>query len=74
MRFHSFSAFSLASIRARMINDHATWLTEALRTRRHVPDIPVRKVSDGGFARLSSTPEGRRLARLWWEKTLQRLD
>ena len=74
MRFPFFGHFSLDSVRERMIREHGSWLTEALRTRRDVPEIPVRKVSEGGFAGLSATEEGRRFARLWWETTLQKVD
>ena len=40
---------------------------------RSLPRIPVRKVSEGGFARLMSTPAGRYRAERWWERTLDNL-
>ncbi|MEM7229668.1 MAG: hypothetical protein AAF432_12725 [Planctomycetota bacterium] len=57
-----------------MIRDHGVWLTDALRTRPDVPRIPVRKVAEGGFAHLSTSPEGRRIAQHWWESALDQLD
>jgi hypothetical protein len=55
----------------RMIRAHSRWLTRALRRRFHVPRIPVRKVSDGGFTALMSTHSGRRRAAEWWEAALE---
>jgi hypothetical protein len=60
----------------RMIREHSRWLTRALggRRTRPLPRIPVRKVSEGGFGKLMSTPVGRFRAERWWERTLQNLD
>jgi hypothetical protein len=74
MRFPLLGHFFHDSNRERMIHEHGSWLTEALQNRREFPQIPVRKVSEGGFARLSSSDEGRRIARLWWETALQKVD
>jgi len=51
---------------------HSAWLTRAVRRGggRHLPRIPVRVVSNGGFAPLMSTFEGREWAEAWWEEAL----
>jgi hypothetical protein len=62
-----------------MVAEHSAWLTWAIglgfgRRRRDgwdcLPRIPVRRVADGGFARLMSTPGGRYRAERWWDKAL----
>ena len=60
----------------RMIREHSAWLTRMLsRPRtRSVPRIPVRRVSEGGFGSLMSSPAGRHRAERWWERTLHRLE
>ena len=60
----------------RMIREHSAWLTRMLgrRRTRGIPRIPVRKVSEGGFSKLMSTPNGRFRAERWWERTLQSLE
>jgi hypothetical protein len=55
-----------------MILEHARWLSWAVRRGRHMPRIPVRKVSEGGFARLMTTRRGRQLAADWWEDALEK--
>ncbi len=51
------------------------WLTWALRQPRDAfPRIPLRPVSDGGFAGLTARPEGRRAASRWWEEATDRID
>ena len=51
--------------------EHELWLTAALtgsgrvRTRR----IPIRRVSEGGFSRMTGTPEGRYWIEQWWNGT-----
>ena len=59
----------------RMIREHSAWLTHMLgrRTTTSIPRIPVRKVSEGGFSGLMSTPGGRFRAERWWERTLRRV-
>jgi hypothetical protein len=57
----------------RMVMEHARWLSWALRHRPHLPRIPVRKVSEGGFARLMATHRGREFAAEWWEDALDRV-
>lgn len=59
-----------AAERARRV--HSTWLTRALRGggNAHIPRIPVRRVSEGGFDPLLSTVEGREWAEAWWAETL----
>lgn len=47
---------------------HSRWLSDAIAHR--VPTykrIPVRKVSEGGFAPVMATTEGREWADGWWE-------
>ncbi len=53
-------------LRRRMIRQHARWLTAALKGRKVAPRIPTRRVDEGGFARLMSTPRGRQAASEWW--------
>ena len=75
MGFHFFSHHDAGqSIAHRLIAEHARWLTQALRSRRRYPQIPVRKVTEGGFARLMATQEGRRISEKWWYHTLEKLD
>jgi hypothetical protein len=78
MVFHGFHPFrdprKRLSLRQRMILQHAHWLGWALRENPPLPRIPVRKVSEGGFARLMSTPAGRYRAERWRERTLARVD
>jgi hypothetical protein len=77
--FRWFGDRSPLSASARMIREHSAWLTRMLRdgsarVGRIPPRIPVRRVSEGGFSRLTSTPTGRSRAERWWERTLERLD
>lgn len=74
MSFQGFGAFFGESRAARMIREHSRWLTRAVRGNRSYPRIPVRRVSDGGFARLMSTRQGRRYAEQWWAGTLEKID
>ena len=56
-----------------MIATHARWLSRVLRRGDPVPRIPARRVSDGGFARMMSSPAGREYAAQWWDDALERL-
>jgi hypothetical protein len=60
-----------AAERARRL--HSEWLTRALRRGggAGVPRIPVRAVSEGGFAPVMGTAEGREWAEGWWSLTLE---
>jgi len=49
---------------------HERWLERALRAPDRVPRIPVRRVADGGFARLLARPAGRLAAARWWDRVL----
>ena len=53
---------------------HSRWLTAAMSTRRAYPRIPVRPLSTGGFARLTSRASGRHWADIWWDAALRRVD
>jgi hypothetical protein len=53
---------------------HSHWLSQALNSNKSYPRIPVRPVVTGGFSRLLSKPGGPRLAELWWEAALSRID
>lgn len=59
----------------RMIREHSAWLTRMLGRSgdRRVPRIPVRRVSEGGFAKMMSTPAGRHRAERWWDRTLEKI-
>ena len=78
MVFHGFhpirNVLVRIGIRERMILQHARWLTWAMRHEPSLPRIPVRKVSEGGFARLMSTPAGRYTAERWWDRALERME
>lgn len=77
MRFHRLRKLfrsSTLSPRERMIREHAVWLTQAVRRPGRYPRIPVRKVSEGGFARLMARREGRAVADAWWLEALERVD
>ena len=73
MRFPFFQAKRRRTTRERMIREHAQWLTRATRLGYRCPRIPVRKVSEGGFARLMTSRAGRLYAAGWWESALDRL-
>jgi hypothetical protein len=53
---------------------HERWLNRALSAGASVPRIPLRRVADGGYAELSSTPTGRAHAALWWDRALSRVE
>ncbi len=77
--FRWFGDRSPLSVSARMIREHSAWLTRMLRggsgsPGSKLPRIPTRRVSEGGFTRLTSTPAGRFRAERWWERTLERMD
>jgi hypothetical protein len=78
MVFHALTPFrdALARLNARqrMILQHARWLTWAVRENPPLARIPVRKVSEGGFAKLMSTPSGRHRAARWWERALDSVE
>ncbi len=62
-----------AGEKARLV--HGVWLTRALGIGGGlIPRIPVRRVSEGGFAALMRTREGRGWAEGWWASALTRLD
>jgi len=60
--------------RHRMIREHASWLSKALRGPSRYPEIPTRPVRDGGFAGLMAHPAGRGLAEQWWDSALETMD
>lgn len=50
---------------------HSLWLTRAMKHgSRSVPRIPTRLVSEGGFAPIMATREGREWAESFWNDTL----
>lgn len=61
-----------AGERARRL--HSAWLTEALASAKRQPRIPVRKVDEGGFTRMTGTPEGKARSERWWSLALERVD
>lgn len=52
---------------------HSAWLTWALSSGKRLPRIPTRRVSQGGFERMMSRPEGRARAERWWAGALERV-
>jgi len=74
--FHVFRDRLGLPVGVRMIREHSAWLNRMLvgsGRRTHLPRIPVRKVSEGGFTTLMSTPAGRYRAERWWERTLEKV-
>jgi hypothetical protein len=73
MLFHRLSKL-VSGPGERMIREHSRWLSCAIRRGAAVPRIPVRRVAEGGFARLMSTPGGRQRAQRWWASALENGD
>lgn len=69
-----FHRHDLPSHAEQMRQAHSHWLTGALASDRVYPKIPLRRVADGGFSGLISSPAGRRWADLWWNAALDRVD
>ncbi len=73
-----------AGEKARMV--HSLWLTHHIVGRKgigsgdpgrvigNLPEIPCRKVSDGGFARIMATPLGRAWAEDWWNGAMDQVE
>lgn len=63
----------LARVGAQARAMHSRWLTRALHHGggKGVPRIPVRRVSDGGYAPVMATVEGREWAAQWWAEALE---
>jgi len=74
MVFRRIRRFVPSSVRLRMILEHSLWLTDMERSGREVPRIPTRRVTDGGFATLMATEEGRLYASSWWSRALHEID
>ena len=55
-----------------MVREHSRWLTSAVRRGLTMTRIPTRRVDEGGFESLMTTPEGRAFAEDWWAETLGR--
>lgn len=53
---------------------HSVWLTDAMRSTRSYPRIPLKPVAAGGFSELMSSSDGPRVARDWWDSALQSVD
>ncbi len=58
-----------AGERARLL--HSRWLTQALRSDREFPRIPLRRVEEGGWETLLAKPKGRGVAERWWRRALR---
>ena len=69
-----FSLLDLEARAERMRRAHSEWLTGALKHGKRPPRIPIRKVSDGGWGSIMSTPEGQQWAREFWEQALDHPD
>ncbi|RMH11043.1 MAG: hypothetical protein D6695_10070 [Planctomycetota bacterium] len=54
--------------------EHSRWLTAAMQGRRACVRIPTRRWDEGGFSPMTSRPEGRARADLWWMLALDRTD
>jgi hypothetical protein len=68
------SAIDLEAAARAMRDLHARWLTRALQHGRRPPRIPVRKVSEGGWAALMATPEGKAWAEEFWQGAFEHPD
>lgn len=53
---------------------HSSWLSRAVKHGSRPPRIPVRKVSEGGWDELMSTPEGRAWADEFWQGAFEHPD
>jgi hypothetical protein len=58
-----------AGERARLL--HSRWLTDAMRSGRPMPRIPLRRVEEGGWEELLARPKGRDVAERWWRRALR---
>ena len=58
-------------LREQMLCETSTFLTWALARDRGLPNIPRRRVSEGGFARLLRQPGAREAIDRWWLRTLE---
>ena len=54
--------------------EHSAWLTEALRSGRSLPRIPVKRADEGGFDALRARPSGEKHAERWWRLALEKVD
>ena len=61
-----------AGERARRL--HSLWLTDAIASGRPQSRIPVRRVDDGGFARVSESGISCQRADRWWSLALEKVD
>jgi len=58
-----------------MRREHSLWLSRAMaRPDSATPRIPTRRVSEGGFSLLLSSPGGRERAEQWWMDAFYELD
>jgi hypothetical protein len=71
-RFWSRDEFIEAGERAR--REHSQWLSQALRSGKKYPRIPVKPVVLGGYSRLLEKPGGQELCTAWWEAAFNRVD
>lgn len=69
-----FASLDLVARAERMRRAHSEWLTGAFKRGASPPRIPLRKVSDGGWGSIMSTPEGQAWAREFWEQALEHPD
>jgi len=57
-----------------MIRETSAFLTWALPRADHLPRVPVRPVSRGGFSALRAIPGARERVARWWDVSLDRLE
>lgn len=53
---------------------HEVWLSRAVEAGRAYPQIPLRAVSEGGYAEVVSSAAGRAWADGWWSQALELVD
>lgn len=62
------------SLGDRYRTQHSRWLSQAMQGKRTFVRIPIRKCDEGGFTPMTSRPEGRARADIWWELAFDRTD
>ena len=58
--------------RRQAIAETSAFLTWALAKERHLPRIPRRPVSQGGFGKLLDRPMAKVIVKHWWGRTLEK--
>ena len=65
---------SARDLRKEMIAETSAFLTWALAQDRALPEIPRRRVDQGGFSQVLTNPAARALVGRWWSRLLDSAD